>query len=231
MTLALFCACGQTRHRLTPYSFSSSARPPPDTQPTYGRDNGLRPLRGSSCGSRAGGVIAGSGNHTQSLLRLPSVGNTLLCTRFVHPIPPRRTHRHHTGTSHQHLAAPPACPRRPLEPHPEGCPEPGGLGVTGAFSGAGWWACRPPTPRARGDQVVRANGDGPTGTRATGPGRPGPVPPAAGRSPRLIQAPRFATAPADPYAGRRCHAGVGRRQPGDAPVRHRSRGLRPPEPQ
>lgn len=211
MTLALFCACDQTRHRLTPYSFSSSARPPPDTQPTYGRDNGLRPLRGSSCGSRAGGVIAGSGNHTQSLLRPPSVGNTLLCTRFVHPIPQRRAHRRHTGAPHQHLATPPACPRRPLEPHPEGRPRPGGLGATEAFSEAGWW-------------------DVPT-AHATGPGRPGPVPPAAGRLPRLIQAPRFATAPADPYAGRRCHAGVGRRQPGDAPVRHRSRGLRPPEPQ
>lgn len=151
MTLALFCACDQTRHRLTPYSFSSSARLSPDTQPTYGRDNGLRPLRGSSCGSRAGGVIAGSGNHTQSLLRPPSVGNTLLCTRFVHPIPPRRTHRRHTSTT------PAPCrairlPRRPLEPRPEGRPRLGGLGATGAFSGAGWWACRPPVPRARGGQ-------------------------------------------------------------------------------
>ena len=269
MTLALFCACNQTRHRSTPYSFSSSARPPPDTQPTYGRDNGLRPLRGSSCRSRAGGVIAGPGNHTQSLLRPPSVGNTLLCTRFVHPIPQRRAHRRHTGAPHQHLATPPACPRRPLEPHPEGRPRPGGLGATEAFSEAGWWDVptahatgpgrpggpddmvtgqRVPVPRVPGRPVVRLGALGHLGARATarrgldgaagacvgktsprhGPGRPGPVPPAAGRLPRLIQAPRFATAPADPYAGRRCHAGVGRRQPGDAPVRHRSRGLRPP---
>ena len=110
MTLALFCACGQTRHRLTPYSFSSSARPPPDTQPTYGRDNGLRPLRGSSCGSREGGVIAGSGNHTQSLLLPPSVGNTLLCTRFVRPIPcvghTAAIRAHRTGTLPRHPPAP-----------------------------------------------------------------------------------------------------------------------------
>lgn len=110
MTLALFCACGQTRHRLTPYSFSSSARLSPDTQPTYGRDNGLRPPGGSSCGSRAGGVIAGSGNHTQSLLRPPSVGNTLLCTRFVRPIPcvghTAAIRAHRTGTLPRHPPAP-----------------------------------------------------------------------------------------------------------------------------
>ena len=188
MTLALFCACDQTRHRSTPYSFSSSARPPPDTQPTYGRDNGLRPLRGSSCRSRAGGVIAGSGNHTQSLLRPPSVGNTLLCTRFVHPIPQRRAHRRHTGAPHQHLATPPACPRRPLEPHPEGRPRPGGLGATEAFSEAGWWDVptahatgpgrpggpddmvtgqRVPVPRVPGRPVVRLGALGHLGARAT----------------------------------------------------------------
>lgn len=141
---------------------------------------------------------------------------------FCAPNPPA------SGTPHQHLAAPPACPRRPLEPHPEGRPaliaQLSPRVTSGATSGR--------TSQARwvgsdrgflGGWVV-----GMPTARAAGPGRPGPVPPAAGRLPRLIQAPRFATAPADPYAGRRCHAGVGRRQPGDAPVRHRSRGLRPP---
>lgn len=119
-------------------------------------------------------------------------------------------------------------PRRPLEPHPEGRPALVAQLSPRVTSGAA------PGRRSQARWVESDRGFlggwvvGMPTTHATGPGRPGPVPPAAGRLPRLIQAPRFATAPADPYAGRRCHAGVGRRQPGDAPVRHRSRGLRPP---